>query len=136
MIEEKFPKSILTKGIISGKEYGWKLDDIPEVIEEARKLNLGIVGGQIQYIFTDGTCELYWINDDPKEKNINETWTDYVNRSCNEFINIFKSKILKTDIHKEAVESFEILKDKVKNGININEYKYFILYFNSLENQT
>lgn len=62
-IEEKFlPNEILQKAIVSGNEYGWKRTDFKNVLEKAVENGLGIIGGQVQFKFPDGTCELYWQN--------------------------------------------------------------------------
>lgn len=72
MIEDQaikiLPKEIVNKIVMSGSEYGWRLADIPNVIQSCNKLNLALLGGQIRFIFNDATCDLYWLNVDPKEK--------------------------------------------------------------------
>ena len=130
--EKRLPETILKKAIKSGYEYGWRQTDFIETIETARKLKMGIVGGQVQYILPDGTCELYWLTYDPTERQTGEDWNKYCNRTADETINKFKDLISKTDFEKEAL-TFDFLRDKKSKGINIEDYKTFIVYFNDLE---
>lgn len=48
----------------SGNEWGWRPDAIPLVIDEAEKLGLLNVGGQLQFLMPEGTCECYWVEVD------------------------------------------------------------------------
>ncbi|WP_281541579.1 hypothetical protein [Maribacter aestuarii] len=75
--EEKYlPTKILQKAILSGEEYGWKRTDFREVIDKAVEVGLGIIGGQVQYKFADGTCELYWHKYDTTGRKSRESWYD------------------------------------------------------------
>lgn len=49
--EKRLPETTLKKAIKSGNEFGWRQTDLIDTIETARKLNIGIVGGQVQYVF-------------------------------------------------------------------------------------
>ena len=131
--EKRLPETILKKAIKSGNEFGWRQADFIETIETARKLKLGIVGGQVQYVLSDGTCELYWLAYDPAERQPEEDWIKYCNRTADETINKFKELITKTDFEKEALTSFDFLKDKKEKGINIENNRVFIIYFNDIE---
>lgn len=131
--ERRLPETILNKAIKSGSEFGWRQADFIETIETARKLELGIVGGQVQYVFPDGTCELYWLTYDPTQRQPGETWTEYCNRTADEAIHKFKKLVANTDFEKEALTSFDFLRDKKSKGVNLDEYKTFIIYFNDLE---
>jgi hypothetical protein len=130
--EKRLPETILRKAIKNGNEFGWRQTDFIETIETARKLKLGIVGGQVQYVLPDGTCELYWLAYDPAERQTGENWIKYCNRTADETINKFKDLISKTDFEKEAL-TFDFLKDKKDKGVNIEDYKFFIVYFNDIE---
>ncbi len=48
----------------SGNEWGWQPEKIPLVIDEAEKLGLLNVGGQLQFLMPEGTCECYWVEVD------------------------------------------------------------------------
>ena len=115
--EKRLPATILKKAIKSGNEFGWRQTDFIETIETARKLKLGIIGGQVQYVLPDGTCELYWLGYDPDERQPGEDWIKYCNRTADETISKFNDLVTKTDFEKEAT-SFDFLKDKKEKGIN------------------
>jgi hypothetical protein len=130
--EKRLSETILKKAIKSGNEFGWRQADFLETIETARKLKLGIVGGQVQYVLPDGTCELYWLAYDPTQRQPGEDWIKYCNRTADEVINKFKDLVTKTDFEKEAL-TFDFLRDKKSKGIDIEDYKTFIVYFDDLE---
>jgi len=131
--ERRLPEPILKKAIKSGNEFGWRQTDFIDVIEAARKLKLAIVGGQVQYVFPDGTCELYWLAYDPIERQPGEDWIKYCSRTADETVDKFRNLIVKTNFEKEATDSFDFLRDKKSEGVDIEEYKMFIVYFNDLE---
>jgi hypothetical protein len=131
--ERRLPETILNKAVKSTNEFGWKQIDFIETVEAGRKLKLGIVGGQVQYVFPDGTCELYWLSYDSEERQPEEDWVKYCNRSADEVINKFKDLVIKTDIEKEAITSFDFLLNKKSKGVNIEDYKTFIIYFDDTE---
>ena len=131
--EKRLPKSILDKAIKSGNEFSWKQQDFLEVIEAARQNYLAIIGGQVQYVLPDGTCELYWLSYDPDKRQPNEDWLTYCNRTSKECLDKFNKLIETTDIEKDALTSFSILADKKKSGVDINNFLAFILYFNDKE---
>ena len=127
--EEKLPKDLLVKSKLSGKEFAWKKNDFPMVIDAAVKNNLASIGGQVQFIFDDGTCELYWIKYDTNTKSPSENWNQYVERTARECIEQF-NKISDEDILvKEGIDSFNFLKEKANyKNVNLKEHLWFILY--------
>src|SRR5882672_5879643 len=130
--EKRLPETILKKAIKSGNEFGWRQSDFIETIETARKLKMGIVGGQVQYVFPDGSCELYWLSYDSSERQAGEDWIKYCNRTADETIKKFKDLLTKTDFERET-SSFDFLQDKKSKGVNIEDNKVFIIYFNDIE---
>ena len=134
-VENLLPKNILDKAIRRGNEYGWKKEDFIDVVRAAKSVNLVIVGGQIQFIFPDGTCELYWLNYDPQPRKEGESWTQYCERSADECIAIFKERYSDTEIIiQDAVNSFVFIQEKIqKEQMNVREHLYFIVYFSSEE---
>ncbi len=131
--EQRLPKHILDKALKSSGEYGWRQQDFSEVIEAARKAKLAIIGGQVQYVLPDGTCELYWLSYDPADRHINEPWLTYCDRSAKECLQKFNKLIATTNIEAEALVNFPFLLDKKENGIDISKFLVFILYFDSKE---
>lgn len=55
------PDTLRLAACRSGHEWGWQPDAIPLVIDEAEKLGLVNVGGQLQFLMTEGTCECFWV---------------------------------------------------------------------------
>ena len=128
--EEKLPKELLEKSKISGKEYGWRKIDFPLVIEAAVENKLAIIGGQVQFIFNDGTCELYWEKYDTKGKSTLENWKQYVKRTAQECAEQFNKISDEDRLIKEGINNFDFLKEKSNNEkINLKEHLWFIIYF-------
>ena len=130
--EYRLPKQIREKAIESGNEFGWNQLDFKEVIEAARQVPMAVVGGQVQYIFSDGTCELYWLSYGPDERQENEDWISYCNRSANQVNLKFDKLINETDFEKE-IHAFEFLENKKDEGFDVEKHKIFIIYFDDIE---
>lgn len=127
--EQRLPKTILDKAVLASNEYGWREEDFAEVVEAARQVPMGIIGGQVQYRFPDATCELYWLSYDPKSRQRGEGWVDYCNRSAKECMEKFNLLISTGNIEKEALE-WPFIAEQKSRGVDINKYKIFLLYFN------
>jgi hypothetical protein len=128
-IENRLPIHLLEKSIKSGSEYGWRQNDFLEVVEAARKLQIAIEGGQIQYVFEEGTCELYWLHYYTDDIKKGENWTNFCNRTAKECTEKFKQITSNKNIEKEALESFSLVKEKLKEGITLEDHKLFIISF-------
>ena len=127
-LEHRLPVSLLEKSIQSGSEYGWREQDFLEVIEAARKLQLAIEGGMVQYVFEEGTCELYWLHYFTDDLKKGENWAAYCNRTAKEASEQFKKSIAK-DIRKEAIENFELVRLKSTEPTDVDNFKLFIISF-------
>ena len=133
-LEEKYlPTEILQKAIVSGKEYGWKRTDFKEVIEKAVEVGLGIIGGQIQFKLSDGTCELYWHKYDTTDRKSGESWESYCLRTKKECNEQFDSLPTDKELVQEGIENFDFLKKKHKENIRFEDKLLFILYFSALD---
>jgi hypothetical protein len=130
--EYRLPKKIREKAIESGNELGWKQQDFKEVVEAAWQVPMAILGGQVQYVFNEGTCELNWLSYDSDERQENEEWITYCNRTAHQANQKFDRLIDKTDFVEDS-KFFEFLKNKNANGIDIQKHEIFILYFNDIE---
>lgn len=133
MNEQLLSKHIRDKATKSGDEYGWRLSDIPEVLLDAKNNNLVNVGGQLQYIFSDATCELYWLCIESTSRKQDELWADWVNRAYSECIDQFNKLMEVTDFRKEANDGFDYLKGKLDESVDLSEHEAFILYFHQEE---
>ncbi len=129
IIENRLPVALLEKSTKSGSEYGWRQNDFLEVVEAARKLQIAIEGGQIQYVFEEGTCELHWLHYYTNEIKKGENWTNYCNRTAKECSEMFNQIISKRNIEKEALDNFSLVKEKQKEGVVLEHHKLFIISF-------
>ena len=134
--EDRLPKAILEKSIKESNEIGWRRSDFISVVEAAMEIPMAVIGGQVQYIFPDGTCELYWLSYDPDGRSKKENWAAYCKRSADECISKFKSLLATVDIEKEATRYFEFLQTKKAEGVNIQQHEVFLLYFDDSETDT
>ncbi len=66
--ERLLPESIRRKAVMSGQEWGWRKQDILGAIVAAKGAGLANIGGQVQFVFPDGTCELYWKSYDSADR--------------------------------------------------------------------
>lgn len=133
--ELKLDKHILDKAIKSGNEYGWRLQDFKIAVDNAVTHNLAILGGQIQFLFPDGTCELYWLKYDTSKRLNKESWSNYCERTKKECLEQFDRLIINNDLEKVGLENFDFLKLKKQNGLNIMDYMICILYLNANDNR-
>jgi len=131
--ELRLPQHLIDKAIRSNNEYGWKQDDVLDVIESARKIHLATIGGQVQYVLPNATCELYWLSYDSSERKDKEDWLTYCDRSAFECSGKFQ-QLIKRDIERDAITSFaKMLSHNGKPIDNLNDYQVFILYFDDKE---
>ena len=124
MCEKLLGLEILNLAIKSGREYGWKRSDVEKVLSAAKSNNLACLGGQIQFIVPEGTCEAYWLSYDPQDRKFDESWQDYVARSNNEVNELIKK--LSDEIILDATKQWPVLSNYLNN---IFEVTCFILYF-------
>ena len=132
MEEEALPKELISKASITlGGEHAWKMEDIPKVIEAARVAGLANLGGQPQFQGLIGTAEPYWLNFEPLERKAEENWQHYIDRAAKETLQAFNHLCETTDFEQEGVKNWKHIKEAKEKGININEYLWFVLYFES-----
>jgi hypothetical protein len=130
--EQKYlPSEILLKSTLSGREYGWKREYFKEVVDSAIKAGLALVGGQVQFKLPNGTCELYWRKYEPKDRVPGEDWVSYSNRTKKECLEQFDKLPTNQKLIEEGVENFEFLREKSEQGVNLEDYLIFILYFDN-----
>jgi hypothetical protein len=126
--DELFPVELRKKRLKStNNTWGWKYEDIPQVINICRESGLAILGGKTGFFFPDDACDLYWKKAQPGLKTIHETWQQYVERSGSDFLRLITELHDKTDFVKEGVHSFSLLKEKNASGVNIMNYIGFVV---------
>jgi hypothetical protein len=132
-IEKYLPHNILQKAIVSGNEYGWRRPDFKATVEKAVEMGLDIIGGQVQFKFPDGTCELYWHSYDTADRKSGENWPEYCQRTKDECLKKFEKLPSDTDLIKEGIENFDFLREKANSDNQLGDFLIFILYFIDLE---
>jgi hypothetical protein len=102
-MDDVLPPDILQGATLRGNEYGWSVSSFPEAVARAEAQGFACLGGQFQFRLNDGTtCEMYWLDADPKERTPGESWVDYCHRSCSEVLSRFQYLASTTDFSKEA----------------------------------
>ena len=132
-IEKYLPHNILQKAIVSGNEYGWRRRDFKATVEKAVEMGLCIIGGQVQFKFPDGTCELYWHRYDTADRKSGENWPEYCQRTKDECLKKFEKLPSDTDLIKEGIENFDFLREKANSDNQLGDFLIFILYFTDLK---
>jgi hypothetical protein len=128
-IEHRLPVHLLEKSIQSGSEYGWRQNDFLEVVEAARKLQIAIEGGLVQYVFEEGTCELFWLHYYTEDIKVGENWMNFCNRTAKECSKKFNEIIRDKNIEKEALHNFDLVKKMAETGVTLDNHKLFIISF-------
>ena len=121
------PKDITNGASLRGNEYGWSLSEFPNAVAKAEAHGFACLGGQFQFRLQDGgTCEMYWLNADPTERQPNEAWADYVHRSCSEVMQRFGEIAAERDFTGEA-SNWPSLRDAIERSLP--DALVFVAYF-------
>ncbi len=116
------PSDILQGAELRGQEYGWSVSLFPKALARAEARGYACMGGQFQFRLVDGTCEMYWLAADSKQRADGESWTDYSHRSCSEVLSKFQHLASVTDFGKEALSWPSLKIDPSKSLV-------FVAYF-------
>jgi hypothetical protein len=80
------PPQRLQGATLRANEYGWSVAAFPDALAEAEGRGYACLGGQFQFRLDEGgTCEMYRLNADSKDRAPGESWADYCHRSCVRF---------------------------------------------------
>src|ERR1700737_4055929 len=129
--ERHLPKELLDRASLRGKEFAWRIADIPEVIEAARRAGLVNVGGQLQFRLPDGgTCECYWVEVDTHRSVSKELpWAERVIQTADVALADFIRLASKYNFLGEGGRVFSThLKDVEEQGGNPAEMMRFVWY--------
>jgi hypothetical protein len=126
---ELLPAALLARASLRGNEHAWPVDEIPQVIEAARKANLVSIGGQLQFRLPNGgTCECYWVQVDTYqsvEKSL--PWRERVERTAEAGARDFAALRSNVDFLAEARERFaEHLDAEVADGRDPLDSMFFV----------
>lgn len=98
----ELPQALTSSARRSGEEYAWPVDAFADAQDVATTNSLACLGGQFQFLFSDATCEMYWLNADADARKENESWFDYVIRSNKEVRERFEQLLFSVDFEHEA----------------------------------
>ena len=121
------PASML-EGASVQNEIGWRLEDFPSVLERAQQFSLACLGGQFQFRFPDGTCEMYWLEANSSERGLGESWPSYVGRSNREVARAFVDLCARANFEQE-IASWEFVRLKREQGHDPMRHLWFVAYF-------
>jgi hypothetical protein len=103
-VADDLPPEITQGATLRGNEYGWTLSSFPNALAKAAANGYVCLGGQFEFRLDEGsTCEMYWIQADPTDREHGESWADYSRRSCREVLQEFQKVLSVTDFAKEAL---------------------------------
>jgi hypothetical protein len=128
MDEELLPSPILAKATLRGKVNAWGLADVEEVIEAARSAGLATLGGVAQFRLPDGICEMHWHEANASDRRPGEPWHEFVRRSADEVLAIFREKVAPVDYLAEARRG-PFFHDKMRQGVDVLASLCFVLHF-------
>jgi hypothetical protein len=121
-MNDVLPPDVLQGALRQGNEYGWRVSSFPDALASAAAHGYGCLGGQFQFRLDDGgTCEMYWLAADSRERADGEHWGDYSHRSCSEVLTKFQHLVSVTDFAKEA-QNWRFQIDSAKSLV-------FVAYF-------
>jgi hypothetical protein len=121
------PENMLENASIQD-EIGWKMNSFPLILHRAREHGLACLGGQFQFRFEDGTCEMYWLCADSKDRELDESWESYVHRSTDEVSRNF-SRVCENANFEKEIDKFEFVRIKREEGIDPMQHLWFVASF-------
>ena len=127
--DQHLPVEIVARAVRSGRELGWRRSDLPDVLAAARDRGLAALGGQVQFVLPNGTCELYWRNYDSEDRRQGESWDRYVARSHAEVLTAFGRLPSPEELVQEGVASFAFLRERHDEGDDLGRDLWFLCEF-------
>jgi hypothetical protein len=129
--ETRLSATLLDRASVKGREYSWPLEDIPNVIEDARKARLASIGGQLQFHLPDGgICECYWIEvDTMRGQKTPSNWDEQVEFTAAEALRQFARIGSEFDIVAEGIAAFpDHLLPLLGSGEDLRRLARFVWY--------
>jgi hypothetical protein len=130
--ETLLPKDLIARASLRGREYAWRISDIPEVIEAARSCGLVSIGGQLQFRFPDGsTCECYWVEVDTYKAMPTSfsTWAERVEKSAELARASYENLLASHDLIEEGRKAFsQVFSDFEQSGQDVSDAMCFVWY--------
>lgn len=128
--EDGLSSELRKSAVRSGREWGWPLGFIPRVIDEAEKLDLLSLGGQLQFLLPAGICECYWVSVEALDQEpAGLGWTARVAFAATNARQQFEGLKRRHDFIVEGRKAFgEYFEAFEAGGGNLNEAMYFVWY--------
>lgn len=135
MSEALLPPEILAKADFRHDEYAWKIDDLPEVIEAARRMGLRNIGGQLQIRTPDAIGECDWVGIDACQLIPPVLpWEAQVEMAANIAMQDLTLLRAEVDFVAEITEAFpEPVAKFILTGGRIEDAVWFVWYLDSEE---
>jgi len=127
-MSDTLPSAVTQQATSRGNEFAWSIPAFPEALTRARELGFACLGGQFQFHLDSGIYEPYWLYADSQDRQLDEAWPDYVQRSCSEVLEAFHQRIRLTDFIKLAQES-TYFDPSQTNGLDLINTLVFVGYF-------
>ncbi|MCR6644537.1 MAG: hypothetical protein NVV62_08475 [Terricaulis sp.] len=126
----KLPSELLDRLVYStpGGEYAWRVDDIPKVIEAARRASLLNLDGTLQFYLPDhGICECYWVDVGPADPPNDLDWRQKVEWSAEACQRRFDEVSNTIDLVAAGRDEFGgPLKELADSGTDIAQFMCFV----------
>lgn len=126
----KLPSELVQRKVYStsGGEYAWRVADIPEVIEAAKRASLVNLDGTLQFYLPDaGICECYWVDVNPGEPPKNLDWQGKVEWSAATCRRRFDEVINTIDLVRAGRDEFGgPLRELADGGTDISQFMCFV----------
>lgn len=127
-VSSSLPSEMLSGATLRDQEYGWSLAVFPSTLALAEQFNLACLGGQMQFRFEDAIFEAYWLCADASERTTEESWSEYVHRSCHEVTKAFHDLVTNLNVQ-EVIQKWPGLRAHVKAGRDAETALVFVAYF-------
>ncbi len=124
----ELPSELTEEASLRGNEYAWTPSAFPHVLASAEAFGFACLGGQFQFRTPDATCEMYWLNADATDRLVDEPWSTFVARSCEEVSSAFSALLQSTDFLAEA-QCWPDVPELSGAGASPEQYLCFVAYF-------
>jgi hypothetical protein len=127
--EPALPERALATAVMSGNERAWRPRDAVVAVQAAAGAGLGCLGGEVQFVISAGTCELYWRGLDNGAPVTGEEWERYVARSAAAATGWIAQLLSSEELLIDARRSFADIRALEKQGGEPLAHLVFVLYF-------
>lgn len=137
------PQQLTTGALLRDKEYAWELSAFPSALERAPSTGHACLGGQFWIVLPDNSLyELFWLEANATDRETDEPWPHFTQRSCGEVLASFNALVNQTDFINEArtypplesvtVEAFQSRFRVLFNAYFVSEQEFFSLHLDTL----